>query len=179
MVPEWCLQRGSVGVIQWHSIAQRAPVPVGLRNVQCFSVSSGGESPFRSLTSGTRVRLPLGSPAKSTNYALRLWERLATLPRASFKTSCATRLLGPIFLSLLFDSVFLQIGVALPACVCEITANPGIQHNDSTAKLRGPEPAALNLKTKECDGYAQAASETRRASSPASALRASARSGFG
>lgn len=45
------------------------------------------------------------------------------------------------------------------ACLCEVTADLGIQHDDSTAKVRGPEPAALYLKTKEWDGYAQAARE--------------------
>jgi hypothetical protein len=40
-------------------------VPMGLGDSQCFRVSSGGESPFPTLTSGTRVRLPLGSPKSS------------------------------------------------------------------------------------------------------------------
>ena len=44
------------------------------------------------------------------------------------------------------------------ACFCEVAADFGIQHDDSTAKMGGSEATALDLKTKEGNGDAQAMS---------------------
>ena len=45
------------------------------------------------------------------------------------------------------------------ACICEVTADFGIQHDNSTAKMGGSETAALDLKTKEGNRDAQAMSQ--------------------
>src|SRR5260370_42519227 len=45
------------------------------------------------------------------------------------------------------------------ACLCEVTADFGIQHDHSTAKMGGSETTALDLKTKEGNGDAQAMSQ--------------------
>src|SRR5277367_5080692 len=45
------------------------------------------------------------------------------------------------------------------ARLCEVTADFGIQHDDSTAKMGGSETAALDLKTKEGNRDAQAMSQ--------------------
>jgi hypothetical protein len=44
-------------------------------------------------------------------------------------------------------------------CLYEVTADFGIEHDDSTAEMGGSEAAALDLKTKEGNGDAQAMSQ--------------------
>jgi|HubBroStandDraft_6_1064221.scaffolds.fasta_scaffold1936575_1 hypothetical protein len=62
------------------------------------------------------------------------------------------------------------------ACLCEVTADFGIQHDDSTAKMGGSETAALDLKAKEGHRDAQAMSQI--VEGPAQ-FRSNALGGFG